>query len=57
MQYSEDGTFPHLVGITFSVNTSIPSSVLTNELEEFQGVEGEYRVYYIKIFNRETERL
>ncbi len=52
---SEDGCFPHLAGITFSVNTSIPSSVLTNELEEFQGVEGEYRVYDIKIFNRETE--
>lgn len=52
---SEDGCFPHLAGITFSVNTSIPSSVLTNELEEFQGVEGEYRVYDIKIFNRETQ--
>ena len=52
---SEDGCFPHLAGITFSVNTSIPSSVLTNELEEFQGVLGEYRVYDIKIFNRETE--
>ena len=52
---SEDGCFPHLAGITFSVHTSIPSSVLINELEEFQGVSGEYRVYDIKIFNRETE--
>lgn len=52
---SEDGCFPHLAGITFSVNTNIPSSVLINEMEEFQGVSGEYRVYDIKIFNRETQ--
>ena len=52
---SEDGCFPHLSGITFSLNTSIPSSVLTNELDEFQGVSGEYRVHDIKIFNRETQ--
>ena len=52
---SEDGCFPHLAGITFSLKTSIPSSVLVNELDEFQGVAGEYRVYDIKIFNRETQ--
>ena len=52
---SEDGCFPHLAGVTFSLKTSIPSSVLTNELEEFQGVSGEYRVYDIKVFNRETQ--
>lgn len=51
----EDGCFPHLSGITLSVNTSIPSSVLINELEEFQGVSGEYRVHDIKIYNRATE--
>ena len=51
----EDGCFPHLSGITLSVNTSIPSSVEVNELEEFQGVSGEYRVYDIKIYNRETK--
>ena len=52
---SEDGCFPHLAGITFSLKTSIPSSVLVNELDEFQGVAGQYRVYDIKIFNRETQ--
>ena len=51
---SEDGSFPHLAGIVFSLNTKIPSSVLTNENGEFQGVSGEYRVYDIKIFNRES---
>ena len=51
----EDGCFPHLSGITLSVNTNIPSSVEVNELEEFQGVSGEYRVCDIKIYNRETK--
>lgn len=51
---SEDGCFPHLAGVVFSLNTKIPSSVITNENGEFQGVSGEYRVYDIKIFNRET---
>ena len=50
----EDGSFPHMSGLTFSVNTSIPSSVVLNELEEFSGVSGEYRVYNIKILNSET---
>lgn len=51
----EDGCFPHLSGITLSVNTNFPSSVEVNELEEFQGVSGEYRVCDIKIYNRETK--
>jgi hypothetical protein len=52
----ENGAFPHISGITFSVNTSIPSSVVLNEQEEFVGVTGQYRVYDIKIFDKETEK-
>ena len=51
---SEDGCFPHLAGITFSFNTSIPSGVVVDENEEFQGVLGQYRVYDIRVFDRET---
>ena len=50
----ENGSFPHLAGITFSVNTAIPSSVVLNEMEEFVGVDGPYRVYDLKVFDRET---
>lgn len=50
----EDGCFPHLSGIVFSVNADIPSSVVVNEVEEFVGVDGPYRVYNIKIRNQET---
>lgn len=49
----ENGSFPHLAGITFSLNTSIPSSVVLDEAEEFDSVAGPYRVYDIKVFNRE----
>ena len=50
----ENGSFPHVSGVTFSVNTAIPSSVMLNEVEEFVGVSGEYRVYDLKIYNKET---
>ena len=50
----ENGGFPHVSGITFSVNTAIKSSVQLDEFEEFMGVSGEYRVYDIKVFNRES---
>ena len=50
----ENGSFPHLSGITFSVNTDIESSVVLDELEEFVCVDGPYRVYNIKICNQET---
>ena len=51
---AEDGSFPHLSGITFSVNKAIPSSVVVNELEEFVEISGEYRVYDIEVFDKET---
>ena len=50
----ENGAFPHVSGVTFSVNTAIKSSVQLDEFEEFVGVSGEYRVYDIKVFNRES---
>ena len=50
----ENGSFPHLSGITFSVNTDIESSVVLDDLEEFVCVDGPYRVYNIKIRNQET---
>ena len=53
---SENGSFPHLSGLTFSVNTAIPSNVVLDENEEFVCVSGEYRVYDIKVYNSETEK-
>ena len=50
----ENGSFPHLSGIQFSVNTAIDSSVVLDELEEFVCVDGPYRVYDIKVRDKDT---
>lgn len=54
LEWPEECSFPHVSGVTFSVNTELPSSVVINENEEFCGVDGQYRVYDIKVFNREA---
>ena len=51
---SEEGSFPHVSGITFSVDTSIETSVKTDVNDVFISVDGEYRVYDIKILNKES---
>ena len=50
----ECGAFPHLSGLTFSFNTSIPSSVVLDEYEDFAGVTGQYKVYNIKVYNKDN---
>ena len=52
----ENGSFPHLSGIKFSVNKSIESSVIFDDAEEFVAVSGQYRVYDIKVYNNETDK-
>lgn len=51
---AEYGAFPHMSGMTFSVDTSIPSSVQLDENGFFTGVNGDYRVYNVKILDKET---
>ena len=50
----EDGAFPHVSGMTFSVDKSIPSSVQVDENGFFTEVNGDYRVYDVKIFDKES---
>lgn len=50
----EDGAFPHMAGITFSVNKSIPTSVKVDDNGFFTKVDGEYRVYDVKILDKES---
>ena len=51
---TESGAFPHLSGITFSVNTAIESAARVDENWVFTGIGGQYRVYNIKVLNRES---
>ena len=49
---AENGSFPHVSGITFSVNTSIPTPVKLDSNGFFVSVEGERRVYDVMIFDK-----
>ncbi len=53
---NENGAFPHVSGIIFSFNTSISSSVVKDANGVFAGVDGEYRVYDVKVWNDATLR-
>ena len=48
----EDGSFPHMSGVTFSVNKSIPTSVKVDANGFFEKVDGAYRVYNVKVFDK-----
>ena len=50
----EDGAFPHMSGITFSVDKSIPSSIKVDENGFFNKVDGDYRVYDVKVLDKES---
>ncbi len=50
----EDGSFPHMSGVTFSVNTSIPSAVKLDQNGFFAGVDGDYRVYNVKVLDKQS---
>ena len=48
----EDGSFPHMSGVTFSVNKSIPTSVKVDANGFFEKVDGSYRVYNVKVLDK-----
>ena len=53
MRYPEEnGSFPSMSGVTFSVNQAIPTTVKTDENGFFAGVDGEYRVYGVKVLDK-----
>ena len=55
MNYPEEnGSFPSMSGATFSLNTRVPTSVKTDENGFFTGVDGEYRVYGVKVLDKES---
>ena len=50
----EDGSFPSVSGVTFSVNTAIPTSVMLDENGFFTSVDGKYRVHNVKVRDKES---
>ncbi len=51
----EDGSFPHMSGVTFSINKAIPSSVEVDENGFFTKVDGAYRVYDVKVLDKNSD--
>lgn len=51
---AENGGFLQVAGLTYTVDASVPSSVVIDENEMFKSVDGQYRVKDVKIYNRET---
>ena len=41
-------------GLTFSLNTALPSSVKKDENGFFESVDGDYRVYNVKVLDKES---
>lgn len=50
----ESGGFLHVSGMTYEINSKIPSSVKVDEKGMFQSINGDYRVQNIKVLNSKT---
>ena len=51
----ENGSFQHVSGITFTLDDSIPSSVVLDENGVFVSVTGDYRVRDVRVLDPETD--
>ena len=51
----ENGGFIHVSGLTYTINSSIPTSVKLDERQNFVSVDGEYRVSDIKVNGEDIE--
>ena len=51
---SEEGSFLHVSGITYQIDTSIPNTTKQDEKGIWTGGPEKYRVHSVKIFNKET---
>lgn len=50
---AENGGFLQVAGLIYTVDSTIPSSVVTDENGMFKAVSGEYRVRDVKVYNKE----
>lgn len=51
---AENGGFVHAAGLIYTIDSSVPSSVETDDSGLFKAVTGEYRVKDVKVYNRES---
>ena len=51
---AENGGFLHVAGLSFTVDASVASGIETDDNGMFKGVNGDYRVKDVKVYNRES---
>lgn len=51
----ECGGFLHTSGLTYKIDSSVPSTVKQNEKSVWTGAPEKYRVYDVKVYNKETD--
>jgi len=51
---AENGGFLHVAGLSYTVDSSVPTGVETDDKGLFTGVKGDYRVKDVKIYNKES---
>lgn len=50
----ENGGFLQVAGMTYKIDTSIPDTVKEDEIGTWTGAPDKYRVYDVKVYNKET---
>ncbi len=53
---AEEGSFLHVSGITYKIDTTIPDTTQRDEKAVWTGGPTEYRVHDVKIYNKETKK-
>lgn len=51
---AESGGFLHVAGLSFTVDASVESSIVTDDNGMFESVAGDYRVKNVKVYNKTT---
>ena len=51
---AENGSFLHVSGVTYKINTSVPNTTQADDMDVWVGKPTEYRVHDVMIYNKET---
>lgn len=52
---AENGGFFHVSGLRYTIDASVPSSVVLDDNQMFKSVDGEYRVKDVQVYNADTK--
>ncbi len=51
---AENGSFLHVSGVTYKINTSVPNTTQADEMDVWISGPKEYRVHDVRVYNKET---